>query len=109
MFIFSIIVIDRQVQVYKIGGKKMNIQTQLTLKLIEKGYDIDDFYSDRVELTKTENDYVVVASVGEEAFSVMVIDKSINETILTTKLQIERMSIEKLDEILKIAEGACNE
>lgn len=81
------------------------MQTIITKTLIEKGYEVSNFYNSGLELTRSENGYKVTATVGEETFEMTVYDVDAREFVTSIDCKLETLTLDKVVNIIEIAEG----
>ena len=81
------------------------MKTLITKQLIEKGYEIQEFYSSGLALTRSGNGYEVVATVGEEAFEVSVRDVDAREIVSSIDFSLDIITLETFENIMKVAES----
>lgn len=81
------------------------MKTSITKTLIEKGYEVSNFYNSGLELTRSENGYKVTATVGEETFEITVYDVDAREFVTSIDCKLETLTLDKVTNIIEIAEG----
>lgn len=81
------------------------MKTLITKELIERGYEVNNFYNSGLELTRSENGYEATATVGEENFEITVRDVDAREIVASLDFQLDTLTLEKVVKIIEVAEG----
>lgn len=81
--------------------------TQIIAKLIEKGCIVEYFYNSGIELVYEDTYFSITATVREETFEISVRDKEEKEIVMSLDVNIERLTEERLEEILRLADAAA--
>ena len=93
-----------KVHIYRKGKNNMNT-TQIIANLIEKGFVVEDFYNSGIELVYEDSDLSTTTTVGEETLEISVRDREEKEVIMSLDVNIERLTEEQLETILKLVDS----
>lgn len=80
-------------------------KTQIIAKLIEKGCAVENFYNSGIELVYEDSDISIAATVGEETLEISVRDREEREIIMSLDVNIELLTDEQLETILKLVDS----